>query len=227
MRGHHHRQAAFAVERAQQRGDVELVAEVERRRRLVEQQDVGFLRQRAGDDDALLLAAGQRRERPIGQVRGAGGVERLAGEREVARSFEFERARGGGSVPSARSRARCTRRRGGFPGGRRPDAAPARASGSTVRLRPRQRHRACAGWSRPASRRSSVVLPEPFGPEDADDAAALDGHADVVDARAGSRHPGRPVPARSGAATCAVDVGDVIGLQQVRTPTVNVRRRAG
>ena len=38
----------------------ELMAEVERRRRLVEQQQLGRLRQRAGDDDALLFAAAQR-----------------------------------------------------------------------------------------------------------------------------------------------------------------------
>jgi len=46
----------------QQCGDFELVADVERGSRLVEQQDVGRLRKGGRDDHALLLAAAQRGE---------------------------------------------------------------------------------------------------------------------------------------------------------------------
>ena len=42
-----------------------LVPDVERGGRLVEQDDRRLLRERAGDDDALLLAAGERPEPPV------------------------------------------------------------------------------------------------------------------------------------------------------------------
>ena len=44
LRGHHHRRAPLAVESFEERGDLELVAEVERRCRLVEQQEVSLTR---------------------------------------------------------------------------------------------------------------------------------------------------------------------------------------
>src|SRR5438552_6702085 len=56
----HHRGAALAIEAREQRGDLDLVAEVERRGRLVEQQRVGGLRQRARDHDAMFFAAAER-----------------------------------------------------------------------------------------------------------------------------------------------------------------------
>ena len=85
--------AALAIEPAEQGGDVELVAEIERRRRLVEQQDVRLLGQRAGDDDALLLAAGERGE--TAALEGercpvAASASRAIGH--VARALEFEGA---------------------------------------------------------------------------------------------------------------------------------------
>ena len=43
------------------------VAEVERGRRLVEQQHPRLLGERPGEDGALLLPAGQRGQRPVGQ----------------------------------------------------------------------------------------------------------------------------------------------------------------
>ena len=67
-------------------------ADVERRGRLVEQQDLGLLREGARDHDALLLAAGERGEAPAFQRGGARRGEGLPRERHVARPFELERA---------------------------------------------------------------------------------------------------------------------------------------
>ena len=92
VRRQHHRHAALAIEPLEQRRDLELVAEIERRRRLVEQQHVGRLRQRAGDDDALLLAAAERHVRAVGEMGGAGRRQRVARDREVVRTFELKRA---------------------------------------------------------------------------------------------------------------------------------------
>ena len=78
--------------RASSAAIVELVAEIERRRRLVEQQDVRLLGERAGNDDALLLAARERGETAALQGERAGGRERLARDGQVARALELERA---------------------------------------------------------------------------------------------------------------------------------------
>src|SRR4029077_6035285 len=52
-----HRRSALAVQLDEERRNLELESDVEGGRRLVEQEDVGRLRQRAGDHDPLLLAA--------------------------------------------------------------------------------------------------------------------------------------------------------------------------
>ena len=95
VRRDRHGHAALPVQRRQQRGDVELIAQIERRGRLVEQQDVGRLRQRRGDDDALLLAAAERVERA-----------RLAGERCPWRRAPRARWRNRAG-PSTSNRPRC------------------------------------------------------------------------------------------------------------------------
>ena len=85
MRGDDDRQAALPVEPAEQVRNLELVADIERRRRLVEQQDVGLLRERAGDDHALLFAARERGERaPL--------EPGLPRDLDIARTLELERA---------------------------------------------------------------------------------------------------------------------------------------
>ena len=65
---------------------------IERRGRLVEEQQFGALGQRAGDDHALFFAAAQRRERPFFERACAGGGERAPRDREVLGPFERERA---------------------------------------------------------------------------------------------------------------------------------------
>jgi len=102
-----HSGATLGVELREERGDLELVGEVERRGRFVEQEISRFrfrafafrlmaglrveLRERRRDHDALLLAAAERRERPVLQRERAGGRERLVHDRDVARPFDLER----------------------------------------------------------------------------------------------------------------------------------------
>ena len=92
MRRDGHGHAVILVEPQQQRRHLQLVAEVERRGRLVEQQQRGRLRQRRGNHDALLLAAAQLVKRAIGQVRRAGGGQRLARNADVVGPFDGEHA---------------------------------------------------------------------------------------------------------------------------------------
>ena len=71
---HEHDRAALAlVEVDEQVEHLDLVGEVEERRRLVEQHQVGALGQRHGDPDPLALAARQLVDRPVGEVERAGG----------------------------------------------------------------------------------------------------------------------------------------------------------
>ena len=91
VRGEHHRHLAVVVEAREQRGDFELIAKIERRGRLVEQQELGRLRKRAGDDDALFFAAAEGHVIALGERRRAGGFERLAGNLEVRRALQLKR----------------------------------------------------------------------------------------------------------------------------------------
>ena len=158
----------------------------------------GDLRQRAGDDDALLFAAAQRRERAAPRSRPCrwppaprAPPRNRAGPRPRTR-------RDAGSGPSARPRARSSRTRDASPAGttamRRARTARARVAAGPGRRASRVRPTA-AGV--PASTFSSVVLPEPFGPEDADEAA-----------------PAPPSRRRAAPARSAVAERDVGGLQQ-------------
>ena len=75
----HHRDgaAALAVEPADQVEHLDLVGEVEERRRLVEQHQVGVLGERHGDPGALALAAGELVDGAVAQVPGVGQPQRL------------------------------------------------------------------------------------------------------------------------------------------------------
>ena len=76
----------------QQCRDLELICEIERRRRLVEQQHLRRLRQRARNHHALLFAAAERCERARFERGGARRRQRLARDLLVARVLERERA---------------------------------------------------------------------------------------------------------------------------------------
>ena len=77
VQDHDQRRAALPVQVAQQVQDGHLVGEVEVGRGLVEEQQVGALREREGEPDPLPLAAGQLVDDPAGQVGGAGQRQRL------------------------------------------------------------------------------------------------------------------------------------------------------
>ena len=192
VRGDDDGEAALPVEPAEQVRNFELVAHVERSRGLVEQQDVGLLRQRAGDDDALLLAARQRGElrRSRAACRWPPAPRVRSPRRAVPRA---RRRRGGGSGPSARSRAWCSRRRGGFPGAR------PRSSGRAPPRHRRQvpaveRHRAGFRPQHAGQQTQQRRLARTVGAENADHAAAFDADSDALDARQRGR-PARPASA--------------------------------
>ena len=151
------------VQAAQQDRALELIAEIERRRRLVEQQQFRRLRKRAGDDDALFLAAAE----------GANGRDSndavpvaSSACRAMARSvrpFERERAEMREAAHQHHvEHAEVERSRGLLR-----DDAIRRARSRRVSCssgRPVELHAAAGGASMPARICSSVVLPDPFGP---------------------------------------------------------------
>ena len=76
------RLARLPVEVGQQVEQLDLVVDVEERRRLVQQQQVGVLRERHRDPHPLALPAGELGDVAVGQVGRAGGLQR-AGDRAV------------------------------------------------------------------------------------------------------------------------------------------------
>ena len=100
--GHHDDGGAGAAARAQpfdEREDVALGREIERVRRLVEDDDVGVARQRARHEDALPLAAREIAELLAGEGAGAGLVERRLGERAIGGRARSRRRRPGPAAP--------------------------------------------------------------------------------------------------------------------------------
>ncbi len=153
---------AHVVEHAE---EVELVAHVEVRRRLVEEEHGRLLREAAGDERELPLAGGERPERPVAQVLDLRQPQR-ARDRGVVRGGERgERRRGAGSGRARRGRRRRGARapRPRRPRGRRAARATA-ARGQVGSGRPSRRTSPPAAGSRPASARTSVDLPAAFGP---------------------------------------------------------------
>jgi hypothetical protein len=77
VQDHDHGRAARVVQIGQKIEHLDLVVDVEKSRRLVEQQDIRLLRQRHGDPDALALAARELIDRPFGKIEGLGGRKRV------------------------------------------------------------------------------------------------------------------------------------------------------
>ena len=73
-----------------QRENLELVQDVEVRGWLIQQQDAGLLRERAGEEDALALAAGECFERPGCELAGLGQLHRIAGDPVVRPTLDLE-----------------------------------------------------------------------------------------------------------------------------------------
>lgn len=74
---HHHGAARLGVQGGDQVEDVELVPQIEEGGRLVEQQQLGVLRQRQRDPGALALTAGQLVDGLLAQGSGAGALQSL------------------------------------------------------------------------------------------------------------------------------------------------------
>ena len=87
MRDDHQRDAKRAVDVLEQLQDAHGRGRVQRARSLVAQHDLGVVRQRAGDGDALLLAAGKLAGIAVGKVPQAHQLQELAGARLALGAF--------------------------------------------------------------------------------------------------------------------------------------------
>ena len=150
--------------RAQDVEHAQAVTEIEVGGRLVEQHQVAALHEAAGERGPLSLAAAQRRQRAVGERGQLGGRQRLVDRGLVLRRERAERTTPGVATQGDRvadgereARVRLRDHAGDAPGREPSRQRPARARrrGSTSP--------AC-GSSSPEARRSSVLLPAPFGP---------------------------------------------------------------
>ncbi len=169
---------------------------VDVRPRLVEQDRLRCRRQRPRERDALLLAAGEL----VGIA--------LAETAEVDEREQHRDARGRGPCAGARTPTfSVTRqvREEGVVLEHHPDAAPLRAAPTRPRRRPCSpaiRTVPASGVSKPAIRRSSVVLPQPDGPSRAT-TSPCSTHSDVpVDGVRRRRSASRRPRARSSSSPC-------------------------
>ena len=87
-----HRQPAGVLLGGDELEHVLLVADVECARRLVEQQQLRALRERAGEHGALQLAARERGQRAPGELHQVEALEHLGDDRVIARALAAERA---------------------------------------------------------------------------------------------------------------------------------------
>ena len=142
---------------------LDLVGDVEERRRLVEQQDRRLLRERHRQPDALALAAGQLVDDPLGQV------VRVAVERAPARRAR-PRATTGAAAAGAGSGPRATRSATVMPSGAigvcgsSPSSPRDLLRGERADPLAVEQHLPLRGLSMRDSARSSVDLPQAFGP---------------------------------------------------------------
>ena len=98
-RDEHHREAALAVERAIDVHDRGRRPGIDAGGRLVEEEDLRLGRERARDQHALLLAAGERPERLLGDGVQADLLEALGGEAPLARGRRAEAAAAARTCP--------------------------------------------------------------------------------------------------------------------------------
>ena len=167
------------VQAAQQRLHFDLVADVERCGRLVEQQQLRALRQRAGNHDALPFAAAERAERASFERRGAGRVERAPGDGEILRPFERERAEVRKAAHQDDVEDGEVEGRVGFlrHDGDSPRDVAARPLGHRPAV---ERHRAGLRTQRAAEDLQQRGLAGAVGAENADQIAAVDGERHAI-----------------------------------------------
>ena len=161
-----------------------LAADVERGRRLVEQEQRRLLRERAAEHGPLLLAAAQRLEPPVGERAEVEAGERAARDLEVARAFaaerpEVRRAPEQDVFVDAHPRGQ---ERGLGNEGEPPCHLPARERRDLVAV---ERDRAVVAQE-PGARAEERALPGAVRADQRDPLAGRDLRADAVE------HPGRP-----------------------------------
>jgi hypothetical protein len=118
----------------------------------VQQAERRLLHEQAGDQDQLLLAAGQAVEGAVGQVGPPPAGPARRGRRPDRRAQDGKTSGGGAIGPSA---VRCRAEK---------PALTAPGGGSHAARAPRRSPAPATGGSRPASVFSSVVFPAPLGP---------------------------------------------------------------
>ena len=190
---HHDHQHAFVGGGAQVLHDVDLVARIERGCRLIRQNHRRFHRQHARQRDAAALAAGQFGDAAFAEFHDIGRLHRAQHRLRILRR---QPRRIGRAMRIAAERHDIPRRQRPMhddgPAADRRNAARARASDSDDSASPPTWIAPSDGTS-PASARSSVVLPAPFGPTSAtrwpgDSASETSLQHDA----AGQRHVRRP-----------------------------------
>ena len=148
----------------EQREAVQLLIDVEKRRRLVEQHHLRLLRQARGQEHALPFAAAQRPERPPAELEALAAPHRLERELVVVRPTRTSRphARTAPSAPDLRRASRRSARRlcGRCAARRARPAGVKSSSGRSAEQRPRRGQRR----RMPAMMSSSVLLPAPLRP---------------------------------------------------------------
>ncbi len=177
---HRQHSAALARQLAQAIEELDLVAQVEEARRLVEQEERRLLRQRAREEDALPLAARERADGAVGEGAGAGALERGAGDGEVALRLEGDPA----EVRMAAEQGDLERGEGQLVRGllrHHGDAAGALARRERGELVAQQAHRAARGAQRSREQPHQGRLAGAVRTEQADDLAAPDREADAGD----------------------------------------------
>ena len=182
-----HRQRLALVVRHVDEGDAEFLLqaleldlhflaqlEVERAQRLIEQQHLRMIDERARQRHALSLPAGELRRPALTQRFELHQLEHLARQSLALVARDTAHAR---TVRDVLQHGHVREQRVVLE-----DRVDVAVVGRHVgHIRAVEQHLATIGWSKPATRRRQVVLPEPDGPEHGEELARLDGERHVVD----------------------------------------------
>ena len=139
----------------------------------------GLLRERAGDDDALLFPSRQRVEQARLEVERSRCAKRVTRDREIVGAFDFERAQVRIAAHHRHLEDACTRRRAAFPVEPSPSAAPPRRAECDRRLSPSSVTRPLAGLEQAGKKPQQGRLARTVRSEDADETPARNCCADT------------------------------------------------